>query len=143
MGSCNRACGINVCFLGLFLGVLAGVIVGVLFFLALLPTIVFGVLVALVLAILALILLYVGAYIAETNPTAVLSRCLCRHTACLLAGIFGTILSSAIALSTLLIPFSIAAAVIVAVVVFFFVLLVVELIAYLTCFACRASRCSD
>lgn len=138
-----RPCGINTCFLGIALGVILSVLIGALQFLYVLPFIQIGIAIAAVLAFLALGLLYAGAYTSEVNPAVSLDKCLKRHTACLLVGIFGTILSAAVALSVALAPFSIISAIIVGVVTFFLTILIVELIAFLVCFVFRSPRCQE
>jgi hydrogenase-4 membrane subunit HyfE len=139
----NERCGLSTCCLGLVLGVIAAVIFGILFFFGLIPVASLGVDIALEVAVIVLILLFVGAYLSEVNPTYFLARCLCRHAACLLAGIIGTIAASTIALSILLAPGLISSAIAVAVVVFFYTLMLTETAGFLLCFACKAHRCKE
>jgi hypothetical protein len=143
MGCDNRKPCVNVCCLGLILGVIVGAFVGVLFAFEYIPGITVGLWIAFGFAVLALILLFAGAYLSEVNPTIALARCLCRYTPCLLAGIFGTIISTVVSLSSaMLTSFKIYAA-FAAISAMFFTLLITEVIGFVSCFACKAPRCSE
>jgi hypothetical protein len=139
----NENCGLSTCCLGLVLGVIAAVIFGILFFFGLIPEALGGILIVLELAVVLLVLLFVGAYLSEAKPSYYLSRCLCRHAACLLAGIIGTIVAATIALSILIVPGLVSSAIAVAVVAFFYVLMLTETVGFLLCFACKAHRCKE
>ncbi len=139
----NESCGLSTCCLGLVLGVIAAVIFGILFFFGLIPEALAGIAIALELAVVLLVLLFVGAYISEKNPSYFLSRCLCRHAACLLAGIIGTIVAGTIAMSILIVPGLVSSAIAVALVAFFYALMLTETVGFLLCFACKAHRCKE
>ena len=139
----NERCGLSTCSLGLVLGVVAAVILGILFFFNLIPYALDGITIALVAAGILLALLFTGAYLSEVKPSYCFSRCLCRHAACLLAGIIGTIAASTIAVSIVLAPGLICSAIAVAAVFFFFTLMLTETFGFLLCFACKAHRYND
>ncbi len=143
MDNGNRRPCVSTCCLGLILGVIFGALVGVLFAFRYIPGIVTGLWIAFGIAVLALILLFAGAYLTEVNTTVSLSKCLYKHMRCLLTGIFGTILSTIVLLSSALTPSLIIFPILVSVAAMFFMLLIVELITFICCFIYRSPRCQD
>lgn len=138
--NCNRneKCGFSSCScLSIVISIVFGAIVGIAYAYRIIPCILVSVWIAFILGILALILLAVSVFIAAVTAPNALSKCLCGNAACLLAGIFGTIISALIVLSIVLNHTCILAVTLVAIGAFFFSLLVIGLIAYIYCIVCR------
>jgi len=121
----------------LIVSVVVGALVGVLFAFGLIPFITTFVWIAFGLGVLALIFLLAGNFTGATTGPNALTRCLCRITTCLQAGIWGTILTAIVALAFPLVPVVLVADIVVAILAFFFILMVFGLIGLISCISCR------
>jgi len=136
--SCNNKCDFSSCScIGILISVIFGAIVGVLFAFGFIPFIQVATWIAFGLGVLFLILLILGVYLSAVTGSNPLSRCLCKNTSCLLAGIFGTIIATIAALSIVLTPVFISVITLVAIGAFFFSLMVIGIIGFINCIVCR------
>ena len=128
--SCNCGCGAG----GTVLGIIAGVIVAVLFSLGLTPLIIAGIWSAFGIASAVFVYLLVLAVLNSCNSSCcTLTKCLSGNLKCLLAGTFGTLISTLVLASTALEISSIVTAIIVGIATFFLVFLIASLISFLKC----------
>lgn len=135
--NCNR-CGFTACScIGIIISIIFSVIIGLLFAFGFIPGIVISTWIAFGLSILTLIFLMLLVLTNAAKPSEALKKCLCNNTACLLTGIFGTIISSLAALSIVLTPEFISVIVLVAIGAFFFMLMIIGLIAIISCIVCN------
>jgi hypothetical protein len=111
---------------------LAGILVAILFAFELIPGITTATWIVFGLGVLALIFVLLALVRIDGRDTVFL-KSLKRLLPCLLAGIFGTILSSLAALSIVLTPSAIFSIILVGLVAFFFSLLISSLILLIKC----------
>lgn len=135
---CHKRCWFTGCgFLGVFISIIVGAAVGVLFAFSLIPFITTVVWIAFGLGVLTLIFLITGVFLSATSRSETLIKCTKRNTPCLLAGIFGTIITSIVALSIVLTPALILVITFVAILAFFVSLMFIALIGYILCITCE------
>ncbi len=123
---CNRDYG---CVLATVISIFLGVIIGVLFFFALIPTIIPAIWIAFGLSILTLI----GLVTLSSADIERGNQCMCIYGKCLLAGIFGSLITSIIALVITLTVGAVFGAIVIAIWGFFFTLLLIALIMLVKC----------
>lgn len=128
---CRPSCGCGC--IALFISAILGAVAGVLVYFNLLPAITTAVWIAFGLGVLGLIILVSALFLASTNPSHALTRCLCKRGICLLVGSIGTIVAALCALSIVLAPLSIATAILVSIAAFFLFLMIIALISFLVC----------
>lgn len=124
LSSCRPCCSTA----GILLGIIAGIIVAILFSLGLTPLILNGIWVAF--SIGAASLVYV-AVLAAVGGCSALRGSLIKNLRCLLAGIFGTILTSIVLVSVALEISSIIISILVGILTFFLIFLIASLISFL------------
>lgn len=131
---CNEKCSFNACSCtGILISIVIGAIFGLLYAFGLLPGIVVAAWIAFGLAVLAITGLVAGVFVAAVHPVSPLSKCLCKNTTCLLAGIIGTILTTLVLLSVALSPGFLAVIILVAIAAFFFTLMTIGIIKFIQC----------
>ena len=139
MGCDNKFCG--VCgSISIVISAILGAIVGVLFAFDLIPFIGTTAWIALGLGVLTLVILVGTVLAANTRECSTLSKCLCSNGASLLAGAVGTIVTTTVALSTVLDSALVAVIILVAIAAFFFALMLIGLTSLISCFLCK--QCS-
>lgn len=131
MGTCKRNTYVyDGSVMSVILSIIFGVVVGALFYYALLPAITTGVIIAAALAGLVLVLFWISALMRKYYSD---NDCVCQNIGTLLTGIFGTIVSSFIALSVALEIATMSYAILIGLVGFFFALTITGAISYLNC----------
>ncbi len=134
--SCKCGCGGA----GIILGIIFGVITAILFSSGLTPLILNGIWVAFGIGAAALVYLMVLAVINSCSSSCcvVLERCLLKNIKCLLAGTFGTILTTLALVVISLEITSIIVTIIVGLAAFFLIFLIASLISFLKCLICKS-----
>lgn len=127
LSSCRPCCSTA----GILLGIISGIIVAILFSLGLTPLILNGIWVAFSIGAAALVYVAVLAAVGSCSSCSALRGSLIKNLRCLLAGIFGTILTSIVLVSVALEISSIIISVLVGILTFFLIFLVASLISFL------------
>lgn len=117
--NCRKRCSIGCICTSLAISVIFAAITGILFFFRLIPNMSTAVWIAFGFGVLNLVLLFIGLFRGAACPCGILSRCLCAHSSCLLAGSFGTIITALAALSIVLAPAVISITILVSIGAFF------------------------
>lgn len=144
MRTCRRnSCSMDSISGGVILSILFGVAAGFLFANELLPFITTGVIVSAIVAAIVLILLWIS--IISRKPYAD-NDCVCENFTLLLTGAFGTLVTTFIILSVVLVTSSTIFAILVGLAAFFFALTIAGAVSYLSCIAncdcdCDCNNC--
>ena len=121
------------CIIGVLLSLIIGVIIGILFYLGYIPNITTAVWIAFGLAAFSLIILIAAAFLAVYTNSKYLSRCLKHNIICLIAGIWGTLISALAALSIVLNTNYVSVAILVGISAFFTSLSLIALMIFVLC----------
>lgn len=133
MANCKNRYNSFACGFGaILISIIIGIIIGVLYAFGYIPGIRIAVWIAFGLGVLGLIILVTGILAGVSAKSKALMKCLQLNVYCLLAGIWGTILSGLAALSIVLNP-SILIAILIGIGGFFFSLMVIALILTTLC----------
>jgi len=124
----HSACGI----IAVPIAIVVGIIIGILFAFGFIPGIVTATWIAFGIGVLSLIILVTAILVAVSADSCILFTCLMQNICCLLAGIWGTIISALAGLSIVLTP-SILVAILVGIGAFFLSLLITSLILFILC----------
>lgn len=116
-------------------GIVFSALTVTLFKIGFLPFACIGIAVALVVALVFLFVLLIGGITSERNPK--LSKCVCCNLGGLFFGIFGTILSGIIGVSTFIIHYCLFSVIIVGIVAFFFAYMLISIFFLIKCLLCK------
>lgn len=131
---CKSFCSIGCDISSFIISIIVGIIVGVVFSLGLIPSTITLLIIAIATSAVALGVL-VATLIAANNENGCnrISRCICSNGKCVLIGIIGTFLATAIALIIGVAAVTTVAAVFVGIAALFFVFLIINLFSMLFC----------